>query len=188
MRLSCWDPGSTESFSSLPNGNIPKFRCLFFAFLLFRATGVAYEIPKLGVKSELQLQAYAIAIATWDPSRVCNLYHSSWILNPLSEAEPESSWILVGFISTEPQWDLFFFFFFFFLFSGSFLTPPDGLGWWVLVSGYEATVPDAQISEEPVHPGTGRVDGRLVSHPALFFSEAQTQFFLPESLGYSVLH
>lgn len=35
-----------------------------------------------------------------------------------------------------------------------------------MVSGYEATVPDAQISEEPVHPGTGRVDGRLVSHPA----------------------
>ena len=44
------------------------------------------EVPRLGVKSELE--AYTTATATQDPSCVCVLYHSSWqhqILNPLSE-------------------------------------------------------------------------------------------------------
>ena len=47
------------------------------------------EVPRLGVESELQLLAYTTAIATQDPSRVCDLHHSSWqhqILNPMSEA------------------------------------------------------------------------------------------------------
>ena len=48
------------------------------------------EVPRLGVQSELQLPAYIIATAMWDPSRVCNLHLSSWqheILGPLSEAK-----------------------------------------------------------------------------------------------------
>ena len=51
------------------------------------------EVPRLGVKSELQLQAYTIATATWDLSHVCHLYHSSqhhWILNPLSKARHQT--------------------------------------------------------------------------------------------------
>ena len=47
------------------------------------------EFPRLGVKLELQLPAYTTATATWDPSHVFDLHHSSWqrpILNPLSEA------------------------------------------------------------------------------------------------------
>ena len=47
------------------------------------------EVPRLGVQSELQLLAYATATAMPDPSRTCNLHHSSWCcgnLNPLSEA------------------------------------------------------------------------------------------------------
>ena len=47
------------------------------------------EIPRLGVKSELKLLAYVTATAMWDPSHVCDLYHSSWpcwIFNPLSQA------------------------------------------------------------------------------------------------------
>ena len=49
------------------------------------------EVPRLGVKLDLQPPAYttAPATATRDPSRVCDLHHSSrqhWILNPLSEA------------------------------------------------------------------------------------------------------
>ena len=47
------------------------------------------EVPRLGVESELQLPAYTTGTATWDPSRVCNLYHSSrqhQIPDPLSEA------------------------------------------------------------------------------------------------------
>ena len=46
------------------------------------------EIPRLGVKSELQLPAYARATAVQDPSHVCNLHHSSQqcrILSPLSK-------------------------------------------------------------------------------------------------------
>ena len=45
-------------------------------------------IPRLGIKSELQLPAYTTDTATWDPSPVCDLHHSSRhrrILNPLSE-------------------------------------------------------------------------------------------------------
>ena len=50
-----------------------------FIFLLFMAVPAAYEIPRLGVISELQLQAYAIATAAMSNlSRVCDLYHSSW--------------------------------------------------------------------------------------------------------------
>ena len=55
----------------------------FFLLLLFRATPAAHG---LGVKSELELLAHTAATATQDPSHVCDLYHSSWILNPLSEA------------------------------------------------------------------------------------------------------
>ena len=45
------------------------------------------KVPRLGVKSELQLTAPATA--TRDLSQVCDLHHSPWlcqILNPLSEA------------------------------------------------------------------------------------------------------
>ena len=47
------------------------------------------EVLRLGVESELQLQAYAIATATLNPSRICDLCGSlwhCWILNPPSEA------------------------------------------------------------------------------------------------------
>ena len=75
------------------------------------------EVPRLGVKSERQPQAYttatATARATRDPSRVCNLRHSSWqhpILSPLSEARDrtcifiDTSWS--GSLATAPQWEL----------------------------------------------------------------------------------
>ena len=47
------------------------------------------EVPRLGVKLELQLLAYTTATATQNLSRVCNLHQSSQprrILNTLSEA------------------------------------------------------------------------------------------------------
>ena len=41
----------------------------FFFFLLFRATPKKrMEVPRLGVKLELQLPAYITATAMWDPS------------------------------------------------------------------------------------------------------------------------
>ena len=47
------------------------------------------EVPRLGLKSELQLLGYATAIAMPDVNLVCNLHHGSRqcrILNPLSRA------------------------------------------------------------------------------------------------------
>mgnify|MGYP007071229935 CR=1 FL=1 len=44
------------------------------------------EVPRLGVASELQLQAYTTATATPDLSCICDLCHSLWqhqILYPL---------------------------------------------------------------------------------------------------------
>ena len=44
---------------------------------------------QLGIQSKLQLATYATATTTWDPSRICDLHHSSQqclVLNPLSEA------------------------------------------------------------------------------------------------------
>ena len=60
----------------------------FFFFLIFLGPHLWHmEVPRLAVESELQLLAYTTAMP--DPSRVCQLYHSSqqhWILNPLNEA------------------------------------------------------------------------------------------------------
>ena len=47
------------------------------------------EVPRLGVKSELQLLAYAATTATPELSCICEVQCSLWqgqILNPLSEA------------------------------------------------------------------------------------------------------
>ena len=46
------------------------------------------EVPRLGIKLELQRPAYAIATAMQDPSHTYNLHHRSQqcqILNPLSK-------------------------------------------------------------------------------------------------------
>ena len=51
------------------------------------------EIPRLGVKSELQLPAYTTTSTTPDLSHVCDLHHSSCqcrILHPLSEARNQA--------------------------------------------------------------------------------------------------
>ena len=56
------------------------------------------EISRLGVLLELQLLAFATATATQDPSRLCDLYHSSQqrqILNPLSEAADRTRNLMV---------------------------------------------------------------------------------------------
>ena len=48
------------------------------------------EVPRLGVKSELQLPVYTSAIATPDLSCICDLHHSSQELNPLNEARDQT--------------------------------------------------------------------------------------------------
>ena len=85
-------------------------RVIFFFFFLGPHLW-HMEVPRLGVKLGPQLPAYTTDTATWDPTRVCNLYHSSQqyqILNPWARPgiERPSSWILVGFITTKPQWEL----------------------------------------------------------------------------------
>jgi len=61
----------------------------FFFFFAFLSPHLQHmEVPRLGVKSELQLRAYTTATVMPDPSHVCDLYHSSQqcrILNPLSK-------------------------------------------------------------------------------------------------------
>ena len=61
------------------------------------------EVPKLALKSELQLPPYTTAMATPNPSHLCDLHHSLQqyqILNPLSEARDgthvlvDTSWVL----------------------------------------------------------------------------------------------
>ena len=74
-----------------------------FLFFCFLGPHTWYmEVPRLGVKWELQLLAYITATATWDLSLICNLHHSSQqcrILSPLSEARDQTrilmntSWI-----------------------------------------------------------------------------------------------
>ena len=66
------------------------------------------EVLRLEAESELQSLAYATATA--DLSLVYNLHHSSrqrQILNLLCEAKGlASSWVLAGFVTTEPQEEL----------------------------------------------------------------------------------
>ena len=60
------------------------------------------EVPRLQAEPELQLVAYATAIAMLDTRCIHDLHHSSqqcWIFNPLSEARDwthifkDSSWV-----------------------------------------------------------------------------------------------
>ena len=61
----------------------------------------------LGVKSELELLAYTTATAMQDPSRACDLHHSSqhrWVPDPLSKARDRTHILmdLVRFVSAAP--------------------------------------------------------------------------------------
>ena len=56
------------------------------------------EVPRLGVKLELQLLAYTTATAMQDLSHICDLHRSSWqrrILNPLSEPRDQTCNLMV---------------------------------------------------------------------------------------------
>ena len=76
--------------------NYLKIQCDDQCFVLFCFLGTHLQhmkVLRLGVKSELHVLAYTVAIATPDPSNICNLHHSSWqwqILSPLSEARDQT--------------------------------------------------------------------------------------------------
>ena len=68
--------------------NVLSFFLKKFYLFIFSFEG-HMEVPRLGVKSELQLPTYITATATPDPSHVRDLHHRSrrpQTLNPLSEA------------------------------------------------------------------------------------------------------
>ena len=75
---------------------------LFSFFLLFRPAPAAYmEVPRLGVRSELQLLVYTTAAsATYTTAHGNTRSLTHWARPGM---EPTSSWILVGFISAVPQ-------------------------------------------------------------------------------------
>ena len=106
-----------QTSQQLPEGFFPFFSFFFFFFFFFCFLGSHsrhMKVPRLGVKSELQLQAYTETTATPDPSRICDLRHNSWqhwILDPLSDARDrtsvlmDTSWIhfLCATMGTPPQ-------------------------------------------------------------------------------------
>ena len=83
-----------------PGSDLSSFRgsySFFFFFSLFYFILVLgphlqhMEVPRLRVESVLQLPTYTTVTATWDPTLICDLHHSSpqcrFLLNPLSEAK-----------------------------------------------------------------------------------------------------
>ena len=58
---------------------------IFFSFVFLGPYSQLKEVPRLGVQLELQLPAYTTAIAMQDPSRTCDLHHSSWQCWTLTE-------------------------------------------------------------------------------------------------------
>ena len=89
--------------------------CLHFFVVAFVFSGMwrHMELPRLGVKLELQLLAYATATATADLSRVWTYTtaHSNagssnhWVRPGI---EPATLWFLVGFVSTMPRRELLY--------------------------------------------------------------------------------
>ena len=57
------------------------------------------EVPRLGVKSELQLLAYGTATAMQDPSYDLHCLWQRWILKPLSEEVRDRTCILAEVVS-----------------------------------------------------------------------------------------
>ena len=84
------------------------FSCFFFFSLWQHPWHM--EVPRPGVKLELQLLAYTTATETQDLSHNCDLHHSlwlCWIPNPLSEARDwtcvlmDTSWIHFHYATRE---------------------------------------------------------------------------------------
>ena len=49
--------------------------CFFLFFVFLRLRLWHMEVPRLGVKSELQLLAYTTATGARDPNRICDLHY-----------------------------------------------------------------------------------------------------------------
>ena len=74
------------------------FFFFFFFFCFLGQHSQHVEVPRLGVQSERQLPAYDATTATWDPSHIYDLHHSSQqrqIFNPLSKARDQTHNLMV---------------------------------------------------------------------------------------------
>ena len=78
---------------------------LFYLFIYFLGLHPwPMEVPRLGIKSELQLLAYATATAIWDLRCIWDLTTAHSNTRSLTHwarpgIDPASLWILVGFVS-----------------------------------------------------------------------------------------
>ena len=71
---------------------------LFVCFVFLGPHLWHMEVPRLGVKWELQLLAYTTATATQDPNQVCDLPHGPWqrrILNQPRKARDQTCILMV---------------------------------------------------------------------------------------------
>ena len=132
---------------------------LLFLFLGLRRPHV--EVPRQGVRSELQRLAYVTAIATWDPRRSAAYTHSSRqcpILDPLSEARNgtcilrETSWIWLLCAQTGTPRSI--------LFKGG--TPAHGV---------DGAVPLPQVCEVSSCPGRPKQDAGSILVPSSSWPE-----------------
>ena len=85
-----------------PNSSVEFYFLFLFIFIyLFLSFCPSRAAPTAYGGLELLLPAYARATAMPDPSRVCNLHHSSWhrwTLNPLSKARDRTRNLMI------PSW------------------------------------------------------------------------------------
>ena len=91
----------TYGLGRMSSENYKMLFCLksrFFLFFFFKWLHLPYmEVPRLGIESELQLQAYTTATATLDPCCIGNLQCSlgqCQILNPLSKARDQTRFFM----------------------------------------------------------------------------------------------
>ena len=92
--FTCMPPIFFNGHTEVPGPGIESKLCCrnatsFFFFWSFLGPHLQpLEVPRLGGESELQLPAYITATATQNPSRICDLHHSSQqrqILNTLNK-------------------------------------------------------------------------------------------------------
>ena len=84
---------------------------IYLLICLFRPHMQHMEVPRLGVKLELQLLVYTIATAMWirAPSATYTITHGNAgsLTHSVSPGiKLASSWILVRFVTTIPPWEL----------------------------------------------------------------------------------
>ena len=96
--MSCTCYSDVLQANSLPHWS-SGYNLFFYLFIVFLGLHPRHmEVPRLGVKLELQVLAYTTATAMPDLSCVCNSHHSSWqhqILNPMSEARDRTCNLMV---------------------------------------------------------------------------------------------